>query len=156
MILEPGPRFEGRAPRLQRIGTPAELDAIRFENGVALIELDARLLRRVRFKNDAREDDPRLEALTRAIRAEGYVSRAPIVCRIGAKGKWVVVDGGHRLTAIRRVMGEWWTNLCAARVRRVQFVLFTNRRSWTKARRRVRRVRRSGAEGGPTPGGEAE
>jgi hypothetical protein len=127
------------APRLQRIRTPEALRAIRFEDGVALVELDAELLPLIRFKNDERgAGDPRLARLERSIRRTGYTSWKPIVARIGQKGKWVIVDGGHRLTAIRDVMGDWWANLFGRRVRTVQFVLFTGPRSWRKAREAAR------------------
>ena len=63
----------------------------------------------MRLKNDARADEARVRRLARVIAARGYDSRQPVICRIGQKGKWIVVDGGHRLTALRTL---YRTRLC--------------------------------------------
>ncbi|MEO0682308.1 MAG: ParB N-terminal domain-containing protein, partial [Pseudomonadota bacterium] len=143
-----------RAPRLQRIATREDLDDIRFVDGIALVEVDAALLARIRFKNDHRGDDSRLKRLRESIRRDGYSNWQPITARIGQKGKWVIVDGGHRLTAIRDVMGDWWANLFGRKVRSVQFVLMIGPRSWRKARavtNSARRARAEAAKAGPKP-----
>ncbi|MEM1314267.1 MAG: ParB N-terminal domain-containing protein [Pseudomonadota bacterium] len=144
MILDAdAPVLPGRAPALQRLSRPEDLDAIRFTDGVALVEVAAELIPLIRFKNDHRSEDPRLKRLRESIRRDGYSSYQPITARIGQKGKWVIIDGGHRLTAIRDVMGEWWANLFGAKVRSVQFVLFLGPRSWRKARRLSKSARRA-------------
>ena len=119
---------------VQRIATAADLGRIRFVDGMAAVEMPFALTRHVQFKNDRREASPRLRALLRAIRREGYRPVEPIICRIGQKGRWVVVDGGHRLTAARIVDGEFWTNLFGRKVRDLYFLLFETPRSRAKLR----------------------
>ncbi len=121
-----------RAPRLFRVRTEHDLANIPFVDGMAAVEVDARLLDRINFKNDHRGDSPRLQALERAIRANGYQPVEPITARIGRKGRWVIVNGGHRLTAARNVMGEFWTNLRGPKVRTLYFVLFLNPNSFSR------------------------
>jgi hypothetical protein len=133
------------APRVQRIRCAEDLGGIVFADGMAAVEMPAKLLPHIRFKNDARETSPRLAAVARAIRRDGFVPRDPIVCRIGQKGRWVVVDGGHRLTAARQVMGEFWTNLFGPKVRDLYFLLFETPRSWSKLKDRPRDQERADA-----------
>lgn len=121
-------------PPIQRIRAPGDLSRIVFTDGVAALEIPVDLLRHIRFKNDRRDDSPRLRAVTRSVRRDGYRPLKPIVCRIGQKGRWIVVDGGHRLTAARQVASEWWTNLFGRKVRSLYFVLFEGPRSWRKRR----------------------
>jgi hypothetical protein len=124
-----------RAPHgVQRIRGPADLARIVFTDGMAAVEAPLAMLRHVRFKNDRREDSPRLEAVAESIRRVGYRPLEPIICRIGQKGRWVVVDGGHRLTAARRVDAEFWCNLFGRRVGNLYFLLFETPRSRVKLR----------------------
>ena len=97
------PELAARLARLplQRIERKRDLKRIAFTDGFALILFDARLIPEIRFKNDARADAARVRRLARVIAARGYDSSQPVVCRIGQKGKWIVVDGGHRLSALR-------------------------------------------------------
>ena len=120
-----------RPPRIFRIRTEEDLDRIPFQNGMAAVEVPAELLDKLDLKNDERGDSLRLRALERSIRDQGFQPVEPITARIGRKGRWVVVDGGHRLTAARHVMGEFWANLFGRRVKRFYFILFTNPDSWS-------------------------
>ncbi len=121
-------------PQMQRVTTPDELSRIVFTDGVATVTLPVEMLDHIQFKNDRREDGPRLRQLERSIVNRGYVPMEPIVARIGQKGKWVVVDGGHRLTAARRIARSFWRNLFSKKVGDLYFLLFTGPRSWTKVR----------------------
>ena len=123
------------APTIQRIRRKSDIARLRFDDGMAAVMVPGRMLSKIRFKNEVREDSPRLKAVERSIRRWGYQPRDPIVCRIGQKGRWIVVDGGHRLTAARRVAGGFWTNLFGPKVRDVYFVLFESERSWAKSGR---------------------
>ena len=76
------------------------------------------------FKNEARGDSVRLDEVMRSIRRDGYNNAEPIVVRLGRRGRWVIVDGGHRLTAARRVSKELFTNLFGAKVRTISFLLY--------------------------------
>lgn len=122
----------GKAPPMQRVRRKADLDRIVFTDGVAAVMAPVTLLEEMRFKNHERSDSPRLDAIIRSIRSRGFMPRDPIICRIGAKGRWIVVDGGHRLTAARRVAREWWSNLFGRKVNDLYFLLFETPRSWSK------------------------
>jgi hypothetical protein len=91
---------------LQHLGKARDLQAITFADGLATVSVDATLLRKIRFKNARRHDARRVAELRRRIAAHGYIPTTPVICRIGQKGKWVVVDGGHRLTALRQLYGR--------------------------------------------------
>jgi hypothetical protein len=123
---------EARAPRVFRVRTAEDLDRIPFEGGMAAVEVPAHLLGALELKHFERGRSPRLDALERSIRNRGYQPLEPITARIGRKGRWVVVNGGHRLTAARNVMREFWTNLFGAKVDSLYFVLFTDPESWSK------------------------
>ena len=125
---------EARAPRVFRVRTVEDLDRIPFEGGMAAVEVPAHLLGALELKNFERGRSPRLDALERSIRAKGFQPVEPITARIGRKGRWVVVNGGHRLTAARNVMREFWANLFGRRVNSFYFVLFTNPDSWSKVK----------------------
>lgn len=121
-------------PAIQRVTTPEELERIVFTDGLAAVTMPVEMLAHISFKNDHRENSPRLERLERSIMQRGFVPLEPIVVRIGQKGKWVVVDGGHRLTAARRINASWWRNLFSKKVGDLYFLLFTGPRSWAKVR----------------------
>ncbi|MGF1659543.1 MAG: ParB N-terminal domain-containing protein [Rubrimonas sp.] len=93
---------------LQRIATPHDLDNIAFDHGLATVEVDADLVPRIAFKNARRSDAARVAAMADRIAESGYRPLTPVICRIGRKGKWVVVDGGHRLSALRQLYSENW------------------------------------------------
>ncbi len=138
------------APSVQYVRTKEDLDRITFTDGVAAVEAPVELLRSIRFKNHKRGDGPRLDAILRSIRDRGYRPTDPIVARIGQKGKWVIVDGGHRLTALRRIAKSLWSRLFGRKLGTVYFLLFETDRSWTKlegdpARRREAALRRGRA-----------
>jgi hypothetical protein len=165
---------ERKAPQIFRIQTEADLDRIPFTDGMAAVEVPVHLLDRIELKNFERGESPRLAALERSIRARGYRPLEPITARIGRKGRWVVVNGGHRITAAKHVSREFWANLFRPKVEHLYFVLFTDpdswrdvdpppgvgpltdrdgsdasREAWERARRRMRGV--AGAEGRAAP-----
>ena len=124
------PGAEGPARRVPggifRIRTAEDLAEIPFRDGLAAIEMPAELLEEIRFRNDRREPDRRQRALEASIRSKGYSPVDPIIVSVAADGQWDVIDGGHRLTAIRRIAREFWTNLFGPRIRSVYLVLFQN------------------------------
>ncbi|MEL6316064.1 MAG: ParB N-terminal domain-containing protein [Pseudomonadota bacterium] len=135
-----------RAPALQRVETEEDLEKIEFMDGLAAVEAPAALLDKIAFKNDRRLDSARLAAVEGSIRTRGYVPFDPVIARIGRKGRWVVVDGGHRLTAARRVMRAFWPNLFGPKVRRIYFLLYETPLSRSKmSPRRRKRARRAGS-----------
>ncbi len=111
-------------PGVQRVESAADLDRVQFYNDMAQIEVPAWALDKLPFKNEERGNSERLESVMRSIRRHGYESASPIIVRLGRRGRWVVVDGGHRLTAARRVAHEFFTNIFGAKVRSVQFLLY--------------------------------
>jgi len=128
-----------RVPRVQYIRKVQDLYDIRFSSdGLAAVEVPFRLLDTLPLVGEKREMGPRLAALVESIRRRGYMPTDPIICRIGMKGRWVVVDGGHRITAARIVGREFWSNLFGPKVRTLYFLLFTTEGSWIKLRRRRR------------------
>ena len=88
---------------LQHLTTRGQLNRIVFEEGLATVTVSAPLVLKLRLKNAQRHDEVRLARLRRSIAQNGYGGGAPVICRIGQKGKWVVLDGGHRLTALRQL-----------------------------------------------------
>lgn len=128
-----------RAPDVQIVRTREDFDRIVFTDGVAAVEAPAELLRHIRFKNESRGEGPRLDAVIRSIRDRGYVPTEPIIARIGQKGKWVVVDGGHRLTALKRLAESLWTRLFHRKLGNVYFLLFETERSRAKMDEKRRR-----------------
>ncbi len=122
------------APRVQRLETLSDLGRITFTDGLAAVMVPIGLIERIPFRNDGRARSPRMLKLERSIRAHGYDNAHPIVARIGRKGRWVIMDGGHRLTAARRIAREWLTNLAGPKVRSLYFLLFTTDASWSKIR----------------------
>lgn len=122
------------APKLFRVHSEADLERIPFENGVAAVEIPAELLDKLHLKHADRGMSPRLKALERSIRAHGYQPLEPITARIGRRGRWIVINGGHRITAARHIQKEFWTNLFGPKVKTLYFILFTNDESWSKTK----------------------
>src|SRR5271166_3357896 len=106
-----GDVFKCPIPSIQRVDCAAGLDRVEFFEDMAAIEVPVSALDSLPFKNDSRGDSVRLDNVMRAIRRDGYNNAEPIIVRLGRRGRWVVVDGGHRLTAARRVSRELLTNL---------------------------------------------
>lgn len=126
---------------LQILRSREDLKRIVFRDGMAAVEVPFHLLRHVRFRNDRRDESPRLAAVRASVRRKGYVPFDPIICAVTKKGKWSVIDGGHRLTAAREVAREFWTNLFGRKVRSLYFILVTTPRSLTgiKGAKKARR-----------------
>lgn len=121
------------APPTQRITRREDLATIAFtEEGMAAVMAPAELLGEIAFKNDSREESPRLAAVRGSIELNGYDPTQPIIVRVGQKGKWVVVDGGHRLTAVRQICGSWWKRIFSKRIGDLYFLLFLTPRSYAK------------------------
>lgn len=122
-------------PGVQYITSLDDIPGISFVDGLAAVEAPVEVVRRIPFKNDHRERSPRLIRIERSIRDRGYDNTLPIIARIGQKGRWIIVDGGHRLTAAKTVSEEFWSNLLSKKVRTLYFLLFTTARSWAKVKR---------------------
>lgn len=116
-------------PPIQRIRSAADLANIQFVDDMAEIEVPVENLHLLPLKNDARQDSGRLRQLIRAIRKNGYSSVEPVIVRLGRRGRWVVVDGGHRVTAAQQVSKEFFTNLFGPKVQNLYFLLYRTERS---------------------------
>ncbi|MEL6480171.1 MAG: ParB/Srx family N-terminal domain-containing protein [Pseudomonadota bacterium] len=124
-----------KAPPVQRLESVNDLYDIAFsEEGLASVEVPFALLDSLPLVNEARGPGPRLSALVSLIRQRGYVPETPIICRVGMKGRWVVVDGGHRITAARIVGNDFWARFFGRKVQNLHFLLFTTPESWSKLR----------------------
>lgn len=108
----------------QRLRRAEDADAIEFVDDVATVEVPIELLDTLPLKNADRSDSPRLRSVLRSIRRNGYDNFEPVRVRIGRRGRWVVHDGGHRLTAARRVARELLANLFRRKVRFVSVLLY--------------------------------
>ncbi len=111
-------------PGVQWVESATDLDRIQYFEDMAEIEVPVAALDKLPFKNEDRGDSYRLDAVMRSIRREGYNNAVPIIVRLGRRGRWVIVDGGHRLTAARRVSKEFFTNLLRPKVRTISFLLY--------------------------------
>jgi hypothetical protein len=120
---------------MQRVVRAADIVDLKFQDGVAALTCPIAMLAHLPIKNAEREPSPRLDAVTRSIRNHGYTAEQPIVCRIGRKGRWIVVNGGHRLTALRRINASCWRRLVGPMRGEVYFLLFETARSWKKTGR---------------------
>lgn len=125
-----------RPPPLTVIRDADDLNNIAFVDGLAEVEVPAPLLDSIPLKHDERFQSDRLLAVIRSIRAKGYSSLDPIVCRIGARGRWVVVDGGHRLTAVKLIARDPIARWLGPRLGNVTFLLFQTPLSYSKLRGR--------------------
>lgn len=130
------------APSIIRIRSAEDLDNITFENGVAALEVPIELLPKIRFKNHRRQPSARLDAVKRSIRNHGWSPLEPIVARRSKKGKWVIMDGGHRVTALSEFLGGLAYRLFGARFCPVSGSLYVI----LHERRKLRRRRRVAAE----------
>ena len=111
-------------PEIQYVKKLADLDTLLFVDDVAKIMVPVGLVDRLPFKNEFRGDSARYRDVLNAIRRHGYNNFDPIVVRLGRRGRWVIVDGGHRLMAAQKVSKEFLTNLFGRKVRDIYFVLF--------------------------------
>jgi ParB-like nuclease domain len=111
-------------PAVQWVESAADLDHVEFYGDLAEIEVPVSALGNLPFKNEDRGDSARLSAVMSAIRRDGYNNAEPIIVRLGRRGRWVIVDGGHRLTAARRVSKEFFTNLFGPKVKTIHFLLY--------------------------------
>lgn len=121
-----------KPPKLQRIRSANDVKRVTFVDGIAEVEVPIELVELLPLKHDERNESPRLQSVERSIRAKGYSSLDPIVCRVGALGRWVVVDGGHRLTAAQHVSKEFWTRLWGRDLGAITFILFETEHSYSK------------------------
>jgi hypothetical protein len=122
-----------RAPKWQVLRSVNDVDKVEYVDGMAEVEVPIELVHKLPLKNHERHDSPRLRSLMAAIRARGYSSMEPIVVRIGRAGRWVVVDGGHRLTAAQLVAREYWANLFSPKVGRLSFLVYKTPLSYSRA-----------------------
>ncbi len=111
-------------PDIQQVTGEGDFKKIRFVDDMAMIEVPVECLDNLPFKNADRSKSARLRAVEKAIRVRGYDSLQPVIVRLGRRGRWVIVDGGHRVTAARRVAKEFFTNLFGKKVRNLHFLLY--------------------------------
>ncbi|MEM9784262.1 MAG: ParB/Srx family N-terminal domain-containing protein [Pseudomonadota bacterium] len=126
-----------KAPAVQRVQAVNDLYDISFSpEGLAAVEVPFSLLPCLPLVGAERSASPRLDSVVNSMRRQGYQASDPIICRVGMKGRWVVVDGGHRITAARIVGQDFWAGLFGRQVRSLYFLLFTTPDSWCKLRPR--------------------
>lgn len=125
---------------IQRIRRAEDLDKIIFEDGVAALEVPIALLPRIRFKNHVRQPSARLDAVKRSIRNRGWSPLEPIVARRTRKGKWLILDGGHRVTALRDLLQSLACRWFGLRRRPVSGALYVILHERRRRKRRVRGV----------------
>lgn len=113
-----------RIPGVQWVERAEDLDALEYYDEMAEIEVPVKALDLLPFKNEDRGESERLDAVMRSIRRHGYNNADPVIVRIGRRGRWVIVNGGHRVTAAKRISHEFFTNLFGAKVKTVHFLLF--------------------------------
>ena len=123
--------IEAKYPTTQRVECEDDLQKIVFVNDMAAIDVPVHALDVLPLKNDERVDDRRLRRLLRQIRWHGYNSTDPIIVRLGRRDRWVVVNGGHRITAARIIAKEFWCNLFRPKVTYLHFLLFRTELSGT-------------------------
>lgn len=117
---------------VQRITSADDFKSIKFTDDVAEIEVPIECIDLLPLKNADRSDSARLRHVEREIRYHGYNNLEPVIARLGRRGRWVIVDGGHRVTAARRVSKEFFTNLFRKKVRSIHMLLFRTPLSETR------------------------
>ncbi|MEM7621423.1 MAG: ParB N-terminal domain-containing protein [Pseudomonadota bacterium] len=120
------------SPGVQRISKVDDIKNIEFHNEMALVEVPVSLLDKLPLKNDFRSNSSRLMKVLNAIRWNGYNNRDPVIARVGRAGRWVIEDGGHRLTAAKIVTREFWTNLLTRKIKYITFLLYETENSYSK------------------------
>jgi len=125
------PEMRRRVHYVRRI---EDISQITFVDDLAAVEVEPQVLDDLPLVNDRRGAGPRLSAITKSIRQNGYRPSQPIICRIGMKGRWVVVDGGHRITAVRKLLRRPCVWFLRPRIGPLYFLLFTTPGSWSKVR----------------------
>ncbi len=111
-------------PGVQWVEKATDLDRIEFYDEMAEIEVPVWALDKLPFKNEDRGNSERLDTVMRSIRRHGYNNADPVIVRLGRRGRWVIVNGGHRVTAARRVSKEFFTNIFRQKVRTIHFLLY--------------------------------
>lgn len=130
--------LSARPPVIQRVRDLGDIAKLDFSNDVAAVMVPSELLPRIQFKNHLRERSPRLDALRASIRSKGFQPTQPIIARMGQKGRWVIVDGGHRITALMTTLNrpwrrsKWLRPLFRQDFGDVYFLLYKTPRSFTK------------------------
>jgi hypothetical protein len=117
-------RSPERTAALQRLVRAEDAEGIEFVDDLANVDVPIEILDKLPLKNADRSDSPRLQRVLRSIRKNGYDNFEPVLVRIGRRGRWVIHDGGHRVTAARRVAGELLANLFRRKVRSLHFKLY--------------------------------
>lgn len=105
------------------VNTIEDLDRIAFVDGIAEVDVPIRFLDVLPLVGEKRPETERLNRLMRIIRSQGYGGEPRIVVQVDAKGCWAVIDGGHRITAARRIAKEFWTNIIFPKVITLHFIL---------------------------------
>ncbi len=111
-------------PGVQWVESVEDLARLQFYEDMAEIEVPVWALDKLPFKNEDRGSSERLDAVMRSIRRYGYNNADPVIVRLGRRGRWVIVNGGHRLTAARRISKEFFTNLFGKKVKTVHLLLY--------------------------------
>ncbi|MEM7778115.1 MAG: ParB N-terminal domain-containing protein, partial [Pseudomonadota bacterium] len=124
-------KSESRLPGLQRVETAEDIARIVFVDDMAEIEVPIEAFDHLPLTNAHRDDSGRLSAVTSSIRWRGFDNFDRIIARLGRRGRLSIVNGGHRLTAARKVAKEWLPNLFRRKVTTVQMIVFRTANSGT-------------------------
>ena len=116
--------MKAKLPNVQRVKSAEDLEKIQFVEDMAEIEVPIEFIDELPFKNEDRGDSKRLRAVAHEIRTYGYNNLDPVIVRLGRRGRWVIVDGGHRVTAARQVSKEFLANLFRKKVHSIHFLLY--------------------------------
>lgn len=120
-----------KLPGIQRVESVEDLANVVFVDDLAEIEVPVEAFDNLPLTNHHRADSDRLTRVTNSIRWHGYDNFDRITARLGRRGRLSIVNGGHRLTAARRVAKEWLPNLFKKKVTTIQMLLFRTRNSGT-------------------------
>lgn len=135
-------------PNTQRVTSEADLKKLTFTDDMAEIEVPIEFLDLVPFRNEERGDSERLREVERQIRYNGYNNMEPVVVTLGQNDRWVIIDGGHRVTAAKKISREFFTNLFNRKVNSLHFTL--HRTPLSKEELKEKKANKKGKESAQT------
>ncbi len=120
-----------KLPGLQRVETVEDLHNLVFVDDMAEVEIPIEAFDQLPLTNEHRVPSERLARVVSSIRWRGFDNFDRITARLGRRGRLSIVNGGHRLTAARKVAREWWPNLFRRKVTTIQMIVFRTHNSGT-------------------------
>jgi len=114
-----------------RVRTEDDILKLRLQDGFIVAEVDPALFISANIRNAERQSGPRLHKVVRSIMSKGYRPTMPITLRVGPDGVAEVLDGGHRITALRHILRHPIRRRLAPPISSVYVVVFVDKLSWT-------------------------